>query len=66
MRLNLTDFFRVIHGAAIASAILRTIQHRQMRQIAQRTLIGSIDQFSDSTDSVKSRLHYRYLYLDGG
>jgi hypothetical protein len=61
--------FQVIHGSDIAQAIKRTIQDHQVQQIADRTLIGSIDQFSDSADfrgSVDARIQYRSLYLDGG
>lgn len=61
--------FQVIRGSEIAEAIKHTIQNPQIRQIAERVLIGSIDQFSDSTDlieTVGARMQYRQLYLDAG
>jgi hypothetical protein len=58
--------FRVIHLAGgFAGAIARRIQDAEVRRTASRALIGSIDQFSDSTDLLghKSwRLALRSLY----
>ena len=42
--------FRVIHGDLFARAFRQRIDDPRVRAIAQRTLIGSVDQFSDSTD----------------
>jgi len=42
--------FSVIHGDAYACAIVARISDPDVRRIAERRLIGSIDQFSDSTD----------------
>ncbi len=42
--------FHVIHGDRFADAIQEQITDPAVRQIAERGLIGSIDQFSDSTD----------------
>lgn len=42
--------FQVIHGDRFAQAILGQITDPAVRQIAERGLIGSVDQFSDSTD----------------
>ena len=42
--------FQVIHGDRYADAILEQITDPAVRQIAERGLIGSVDQFSDSTD----------------
>lgn len=42
--------FKVIYGSAIADAISSTIGDPEVKRIASRRLIGSVDQFSDSTD----------------
>ena len=42
--------FQVIGGEAFAEAICRRIGSEEVKRIAARRLIGSIDQFSDSTD----------------
>jgi hypothetical protein len=42
--------FRVIHGEAFMAAIVPKISDPEVKRIAAQRLIGSIDQFSDSTD----------------
>jgi len=42
--------FLVIHGERFAEALIDAIEDDAVRQIANHTLIGAIDQFSDSTD----------------
>lgn len=42
--------FKVIYGSAFADAIRAQIGDPTLQWIAARRLIGSIDQFSDSTD----------------
>lgn len=42
--------YQVIHGEAFSEAIRSRIDDAEVRRIADRTLIGSIDQLSDSTD----------------
>ncbi len=42
--------YRVIHGDRFADAIRAKIQDENVKRIAAATSIGSIDQFSDSTD----------------
>jgi hypothetical protein len=42
--------FKVIWGSAIAQALVDKITDPAVNRIASRPLIGSIDQFSDSTD----------------
>ena len=57
--------FRVIWGGGFADAIVEQITDPQVAQIAQQRLIGSIDQFSDSTDlleDVQRRSVLRRLY----
>ncbi len=50
---NVTDFhgrpFKVIHGERFAQAILEQIVDPHLKKLSQRSLIGSIDQFSDNT-----------------
>ena len=41
--------FKVIHGEIFAHAIIEQINDPLLLSIAQRSLIGSVDQFSDST-----------------
>jgi hypothetical protein len=50
--------FRVIHGDVFASAICEQIGDPAVRRIVERGLIGSIDQFSDST-TLRSSIHWR-------
>ncbi|HLJ32269.1 MAG TPA: DUF4037 domain-containing protein [Ktedonobacteraceae bacterium] len=57
--------FNVIHGEIIAQAILKQITSPQVKHLVTRHLIGSVDQFSDSTDLLSSsehRLLLRKLY----
>ena len=42
--------FKVIHGDAFADALVEHITDDEVRRIASKRLIGSIDQFSDNTD----------------
>lgn len=42
--------FRVIHGDRFASALRAGILDPEVKRIAERRLIGSVDTFSDSTD----------------
>lgn len=52
--------FRIIHGDAFAEALLEQIRDAEVQRIARRGLIGSIDQFSDSTD-LREAIHLRPL-----
>ena len=57
--------YQVIHGDHFADALKAAIQDEAMRQIAQGRPIGSIDQYSDSTDlreGASLRQHLRRLY----
>lgn len=57
--------FHVIWGGHFAEAITRQITDPTVARIASRRLIGSIDQFSDSTDlreQTALRTHLRDLY----
>lgn len=40
----------MIHGEAFSEAIRSRIKDAEVKRLADKTLIGSIDQFSDSTD----------------
>lgn len=68
MRERVTDFFgrpfNVIFGGAFADALLAQIVDPDVQRIAARRLIGSVDQFSDSTDlhDVSWRSTLRSLY----
>ncbi len=42
--------YQVIHGERFSEALRERIEDAEIRRIANRTWIGSIDQFSDSTD----------------
>ena len=42
--------FHVIHGDNFAEALVNAITDPEVKRIAAKTLCGSIDQFSDSTD----------------
>ena len=46
--------FRVIALHGFADALLRSISDPDVAQLAQRRPIGSIDQFSDSTDLLEA------------
>ncbi len=57
--------FNVIHGEVFVQAILKHITSPQVKRLTTRQLIGSVDQFSDSTDLLSSadqRLLLRKLY----
>lgn len=57
--------FRVIHGERLATALLAAITDPDVKRIAQQRLIGSVDQFSDSTDlraSPEWRARLKHLY----
>lgn len=45
--------FQVIHGEGFAQALKEQITCPEMRRISGHTLIGSVDQWSDSTDIEK-------------
>jgi hypothetical protein len=58
--------FKVIHGEMFAQALIAQITDPDVKRIALRHLIGSIDQFSDSTDlrsATRWRPTLRLLYL---
>lgn len=58
--------FNVIHGETFAQALVSQITDPDVKRIALRHLIGSIDQFSDSTDlrsDTSWRPTLRLLYL---
>ncbi|MBE2271732.1 MAG: DUF4037 domain-containing protein [Anaerolinea sp.] len=42
--------YTVIHGERFAEALVATIADEEVKRIAAKTLIGGIDQYSDSTD----------------
>jgi hypothetical protein len=46
--------FQVIHGEHFAEALKRKIEDKEVRRIAERGLIGNIDQVSDNTDVVEN------------
>jgi hypothetical protein len=50
--------FRVIHGEVFASAICEQIHDPAVQRMVERGLIGSLDQFSDST-TLRSWIHWR-------
>jgi hypothetical protein len=52
--------FKVIQGDLFAEAIRAQISDPAVRQIASRRLIGSVDQFSDSTD-IRSDVSWRHI-----
>lgn len=57
--------FRVIHGDAFCEALLAEIRDPDVQRIAKTSLIGSVDQFSDSTDlheAIHLRPQVRALY----
>jgi hypothetical protein len=56
--------FDVIHGERFAGALRSTIEDPQVRRIAERGLIGNIDQLSDNTDVLENtpREALRRLY----
>ncbi len=57
--------YQVIHGDAFADALRAQISDPEVKRIAEQTWIGSIDQFSDSTDlheTMSLRAALRALY----
>ncbi len=55
----------MIHGDAFAGALRDQISDPEVKRIADKTWIGSIDQFSDSTDlheNTSLRAALRSLY----
>ncbi len=57
--------YRVIHGDQFADTLIARITDPAVKRIAARTLIGSIDQFSDSTDfrdNMSNRATIKALY----
>jgi hypothetical protein len=57
--------FIVLHAERFANALIAAIEDPAVGKIAARSLFGSIDQFSDSTDllsDVSGRAHLRRLY----
>jgi hypothetical protein len=58
--------FQVIHGEVFANAILAQIKDPHVQEIAQHTLIGSVDQISDNTklrSDLTKRSIIRQLYI---
>jgi UDP-2,3-diacylglucosamine pyrophosphatase LpxH len=57
MRAEVTNYFerpyKVIHGDQFAAAIKKVIRSREVKSL--RTDIGSIDQFTDSTNVIEDR-----------
>lgn len=47
--------YQVIHGDRFADALLAQIQDDEVRRMAQKTGIGSIDQFTDSTNMIEGQ-----------
>jgi hypothetical protein len=54
--------FLVIHGGRFANAIRAKISDPVVKRIAERWLIGNVDQFSDSTDLLNEARSLRSLY----
>lgn len=54
--------FDVIHGGNFAKAILEQVKDPQVREIAAKTVIGSVDQFSDST-KLRSKMNNRSVLV---
>lgn len=50
--------FRVIDAEAFANALIQRVSDPQMKRIAAKGLIGSIDQWSDNTD-LRFHVHWR-------
>ncbi len=53
--------FMVIHGEVFAEALQAKISDPEVKRIASGRLIGSVDQFSDSTDVLSDRRVFRKL-----
>jgi len=54
--------FLVIDGERFANALRAKITDPAVKRIADRWLIGSVDQFSDSTDLLNNTQALRFLY----
>jgi len=54
--------FLVVDGGRFASALREKISDPAVKQIADRWLIGSVDQFSDSTDFLDEARSFRSFY----
>jgi hypothetical protein len=54
--------FLVIGGGRFARAIQAKIYDPVVKRIAERWLIGNVDQFSDSTDLLNNARSFRFLY----
>ena len=54
--------FRVIHGEVFAEALVKQITDPEVQRIAERRLIGNINQWSDNTD-IESLEHVRLRQL---
>lgn len=57
--------FKVIHGDVFADALIAQIVDAEVKRIADKTRMGSIDQFSDSTDfrdNLRERERLKALY----
>ena len=54
--------FLVIGGGRFARALREKISDPAVKQIAERWLIGSVDQFSDSTDLLNKARSLRFLF----
>jgi hypothetical protein len=54
--------FLVIDGGRFANALQEEISDPLVKRIANRWLIGSVDQFSDSTDLLNEARSFRSLY----
>jgi hypothetical protein len=58
--------YLVLHGGAFVEAIRAAIEDEAVKRLAEKTLIGGIDQFSDSTDMLENnRLRERLTTLYG-
>jgi hypothetical protein len=56
--------FRVIHAGEIAAAILRQIEDPEVKRIAEKRLIGGIDQITDNTDLREGMSEWRSRLRD--
>jgi hypothetical protein len=54
--------FLVLGGGSYANALREKIRDPVVKRIAERKLIGSVDQFSDSTDLLNKARSFRFLY----
>jgi hypothetical protein len=58
--------YQVIHGDVFSEALLKQVSDADVKRIAAKPLIGSLDQFSDSTDlregaALREKLKALYL-----